>query len=338
MRIPAFFSLTLLLSCALAIHGSAQTDSNVDSQRVRGIELYRQKKYREAASSLKQALKKDRNDADVWYYLGLALLQDPKALKDSSRAFETATRLQPNFAPAHAGYAFLLLIRNKNDEAAREAHTALTLDPTIADAYYVLGVTRLRAGAKEEALQNAERAIELNPALAAAYLLKSEALVRFFGDALIAPPEVPPENRKDRYGQAGDALEKYLQLSPNNPDHDLWVQQLESLRFFANSPKPGESKLAYSGKEVTTKARVISKPEPIYTEAARRNGVIGTVALRCVFAADGTVKHFLVLSMLPLGLTEQAIKAAKKIKFVPAMIDGRPVSMYIQLEYNFNLF
>jgi len=41
---------------------------------------------------------------------------------------------------------------------------------------------------------------------------------------------------------------------------------------------------------------------------------------------------------LPYGLTERAIAAARQIKFTPATKDGRPVSMYIQLEYNFNLY
>ncbi|MFN2510969.1 MAG: energy transducer TonB [Pyrinomonadaceae bacterium] len=89
---------------------------------------------------------------------------------------------------------------------------------------------------------------------------------------------------------------------------------------------------------MTTKARVLRKPEPQYTEAARRNGVTGTVVLRSVFSSDGTVKHFVVVSGLPDGLTEQALRAARRIKFVPATIDGRPVSMFIQLEYNFNLY
>ena len=33
-----------------------------------------------------------------------------------------------------------------------------------------------------------------------------------------------------------------------------------------------------------------------------------------------------------------AIAAARMIKFVPAMKGGRPVSTYMQLEYNFNLY
>jgi len=38
------------------------------------------------------------------------------------------------------------------------------------------------------------------------------------------------------------------------------------------------------------------------------------------------------------GLTEKAIAAARQIRFVPATRNGQPVSMYMQLEYNFNLY
>jgi len=37
-------------------------------------------------------------------------------------------------------------------------------------------------------------------------------------------------------------------------------------------------------------------------------------------------------------LTERAIAAAKQIRFVPAQKDGHAVSMWMQLEYNFNLY
>ncbi len=94
----------------------------------------------------------------------------------------------------------------------------------------------------------------------------------------------------------------------------------------------------FSGKDVNTKARVVSKPEPQYTEEARKNQVTGTVILRAVFTSGGQVTNISARSGLPFGLTERAIAAARQIKFVPATKDGRPVSMYIQLEYNFNLY
>lgn len=93
----------------------------------------------------------------------------------------------------------------------------------------------------------------------------------------------------------------------------------------------------YTGKEVDVKARLKTKPEPSYTQEARNNGVNGTVILVVVFAKNGEVQNIRVVESLPFGLTQAAIEAAKKIKFTPAMKDGKPVSMWIQLEYNFNL-
>lgn len=94
----------------------------------------------------------------------------------------------------------------------------------------------------------------------------------------------------------------------------------------------------YTGKQVDTKVRLIKKPEPTYAEKARSKQITGTVILKCVFAADGNVSNIRVVSGLPYGLTEKAIEAARKIKFVPATKDGKNVSMWMQLEYNFNLY
>jgi TonB family protein len=99
----------------------------------------------------------------------------------------------------------------------------------------------------------------------------------------------------------------------------------------------GGAEKIYTGRQVSTKARLISKPEPSYTDSARKAGIQGTVVLRAVLAADGKVKNIRVVVELPEGLTEKSIEAAKKIKFVPATIEGKPVSMWIQLEYNWNL-
>jgi TonB family protein len=90
--------------------------------------------------------------------------------------------------------------------------------------------------------------------------------------------------------------------------------------------------------EVTTRARVLSKPEPQYTEEARRGGTTGTVTLSVVFSRTGQVTNIRAVQTLCCGLTEKAIAAARQIRFVPATRDGRAVSMYMQLEYNFNLY
>jgi len=94
----------------------------------------------------------------------------------------------------------------------------------------------------------------------------------------------------------------------------------------------------FTGREVDQRARLLSKPEPQYTEEARRNQLSGTVTLRVVFSSTGEVVQIHALRTLPFGLTEKAIAAARLIKFVPAMKGGRPVSVHMQLEYNFNLY
>jgi TonB family protein len=94
----------------------------------------------------------------------------------------------------------------------------------------------------------------------------------------------------------------------------------------------------FSPKEVSQKARIISRPEPQYTEEARKNQISGTVVIRAVLGSNGSVSGIRAVSGLPFGLTERAIAAAHQIKFVPAVKDGHAVSQYIQIEYNFNLY
>ncbi|HVF42966.1 MAG TPA: energy transducer TonB [Pyrinomonadaceae bacterium] len=88
--------------------------------------------------------------------------------------------------------------------------------------------------------------------------------------------------------------------------------------------------------EVTREAQITHNPEPGSTDEARKFGVAGTVFLRAVLAATGEVRDIAVVSRLPHGLTEKAIAAAKQVRFNPAEKDGRKVSQYAILEYDFN--
>ena len=106
----------------------------------------------------------------------------------------------------------------------------------------------------------------------------------------------------------------------------------------SKSQTTGETENLYKGTEVTSKARVTKKPEPKYTKIARKHQTTGTVIIRCVFSASGEVTNIHVISGLPDGLTDRAVEAAKKIRFTPATKDGHPVSMWMELQYNFNLY
>ena len=90
--------------------------------------------------------------------------------------------------------------------------------------------------------------------------------------------------------------------------------------------------------EVSRRAVITYRPEPNFTEEARRKNVTGTVRLRAVLTASGQVTNISVLKGLPDGLTERAIEAARRIRFTPAQKNGRAVSQWIVVEYNFNIY
>jgi TonB family protein len=94
----------------------------------------------------------------------------------------------------------------------------------------------------------------------------------------------------------------------------------------------------FRSSELDVRARIVSKPEPQYTEAARMSQVTGTVVVRAIFSMSGAVEDVTIMRGLPDGLTEKAISAARQIRFIPAIKGGRFVSMRMQLEYNFNLY
>lgn len=94
----------------------------------------------------------------------------------------------------------------------------------------------------------------------------------------------------------------------------------------------------FSGRQVTEKARVLSKPAPSYSARARKYSVQGTVLLQAVFAKSGEVTNIRILKGLPQGLSQKAIEAARQIKFIPATKDGHQVSQYQHLEIEFKLY
>ncbi len=89
---------------------------------------------------------------------------------------------------------------------------------------------------------------------------------------------------------------------------------------------------------VTQAWRLISKPRPGYTDAARQANVQGTVILRVTFLASGQVGSISTVKGLSSGLTEQAIAAARSIRFEPAKVNGVAQTTVKQIEYSFSIY
>ena len=84
--------------------------------------------------------------------------------------------------------------------------------------------------------------------------------------------------------------------------------------------------------------RVRTTPRPEYTRFARAYFLSGTVVIRATFMLNGTVGNVEVVRGLPFGLSGEAIKAAKAIKFDPAIRRGNPATVIRTIEYAFTIY
>ncbi len=82
----------------------------------------------------------------------------------------------------------------------------------------------------------------------------------------------------------------------------------------------------------------IYKPEPAYSEEARKAKYQGTVVLFIVVDASGAVTTCRVIKPLGLGLDEKAVETVRTWKFKPALKNGTPVPVQVTVEVSFRLF
>jgi TonB family protein len=79
----------------------------------------------------------------------------------------------------------------------------------------------------------------------------------------------------------------------------------------------------------------LSGAPPSYSAEAREAGLGGTVVLQAIIDEGGNVTDVQVLKELPMGLSEEAVKAVETWKFKPATKDGRAVRVRHVLTVNF---
>ncbi|HEX7956607.1 MAG TPA: energy transducer TonB, partial [Pyrinomonadaceae bacterium] len=225
------------------------------------------------------------------------------------------------------------------------------------DGYFVRGTIRYAADDPARAAKDAETALRLNPEFAAAAYLQGEALLNLYIDESTRQAEKYPltpasgePDRKAVFEKRDAALRPFREVmqgvaarlealagARRDAEEAARMRELAgTLRLYGSAG--GESTGVFRQAEVTTRAVITYKPEPAFTEEARQRGVTGRVRLRAVLGADGRVHNVVAIKRLPAGLTEKCVEVARKIRFTPAMRDGVPVSQYVVLEYNFNIY
>jgi TonB family protein len=83
---------------------------------------------------------------------------------------------------------------------------------------------------------------------------------------------------------------------------------------------------------------VLFKPRASYTDLARQNMEQGKVVFRVTFTAEGKVRKVSVVRNLKYGLTEEAFRAIRRIRFIPAEKDNAAVEATKTVEYSFTIY
>lgn len=82
--------------------------------------------------------------------------------------------------------------------------------------------------------------------------------------------------------------------------------------------------------------KILEQPKPELPKDFGLNDSQGSIVLRVVFLADGTIGEISPISTLP-SLTDLAVEAAKKIKFEPAVKDGKPTTVTKSVTYVYDI-
>jgi protein TonB len=83
---------------------------------------------------------------------------------------------------------------------------------------------------------------------------------------------------------------------------------------------------------------VLFAPQAEFSEEARKAKVSGNVLVDFQVDEQGHPTHVRVLRGIGLGLDEKAVESVRQYRFKPAMENGKPVVVEMQVEVNFQIF
>jgi TonB family protein len=114
------------------------------------------------------------------------------------------------------------------------------------------------------------------------------------------------------------------------------IQAMRPLNYTAEkfTPIPGLNKVGGA----VTPPRVLHQPEPEFDDEARGSRLSGRVLVYLQIDATGTPTHVRILRPVGLGLDERAVAAVQQYSFNPAMRNGTPVTVEMNVEVNFQIY
>lgn len=199
--------------------------------------------------------------------------------------------------------------------------TAVDVQPVYPEAHLLLARCLLDSGKNENAREHASFAIGQGASLFSAYRLlgeidfaegKYEAALKPFETAL-------------GFAQASDEKET-AKLQGDIKDLRRLIENLERFGAFdAQQESPD-----------VTRPVPINSPQPRYTEEARRLKLEGSISLVVLVTESGGVDSVVLIRGLGNVLDQQAIEAARELKFSPALRNGNPIPFWKKVMVEFN--
>jgi tetratricopeptide (TPR) repeat protein len=174
--------------------GSAEYQESV---LLLGQSLFLQSKYSDAIPWLEKAVGVKALSPEAAYMLGNACIltrQPDKAVKAFAQLFQVSA----DSAAAHLTTARMMMHKDMDVEAAKEAKAALAIDARIPEAHFLLGEVAIFHADLEGAIAELKKEIEINPGFAMAHYR--------LGDTY---------GRQDKWEEAMGPLERSVWLNPN---------------------------------------------------------------------------------------------------------------------------
>ena len=117
---------------------------------------------------------------------------------------------------------------------------------------------------------------------------------------------------------------------------DFWKLYYQAVAAKADY-RPTDSSILRQN-TVDQKAQLLTSFEPDSNDFAQAAGVAGMALYHTVIGPDGKPGEIAVARPIGFGLDENAVAAIRKAKFSPAMKDGKPVPVMLDLVVQFRIF
>jgi len=92
-------------------------------------------------------------------------------------------------------------------------------------------------------------------------------------------------------------------------------------------------------RQLDAPVKILYKPRAAYPNQDKGSVCIqGTVRLRVELLDTGSIGEIAVISGLPYGATENAIEAARNLKFEPARKNGKAIMVFKIIEFPFTIY